>query len=652
MLRPTTTCRAWLRAAERRTRSALGCAGPVRKRSSSGPPPPRAAFDVLESKLRVPPLRPEAVSRTALVNRLRAAGAFPLVLRRGARRLRQDDAARPVGDARRAPVRLGLDRRARQRSGSSCCSTSPPRSTASSRSTHSALGGAATGPQTARSEGTAAPRLTAYLASARRRSSSSSTTPTCSSEATPLGASPRSLKHVPAGSMLVALGPRAAEAARRRAARGRPLLEIGADELALSRREAELLLRAAGVDLTTSEIARARRADRGLGRRASPRRARVRSADEDGQAASRLAVTGDDRYLADYFRSEYLSGCRRSAALPPPHVGARDDVRPALRRRPGAQGLGCRARGDRAVEPVPRPARPPPGAGSATTASSATCCGASSRNASRSWCRRSTSARPTGSRRTDDPESALDHSHAAGRRRPRRPDPQLDRAARHRAAAGSRRSSAGSAVRRRRRARAVSRRRRPRRRVHALRGRPGRGRALAARRRSAAWPRDGDGIALGAAVDRRDARRHVQPTAPSGCSPTPSRRWRICRTGSRWHPSALLVAGRGADRCSARARRRTSILAAAAPRPSGSARTESRSLALGERSLLAAARRRRRGRGARPAGARARRRRRARRLSRRARSRSRRRPGRSSATAGGTRRAAELDARPAAGADA
>ena len=42
--------------------------------------PPRLPFGVLESKLRVPSVPPEAVSRTALVNRLRAAGAFPLVI--------------------------------------------------------------------------------------------------------------------------------------------------------------------------------------------------------------------------------------------------------------------------------------------------------------------------------------------------------------------------------------------------------------------------------------------------------------------------------------------------------------------------------------------------------------------------------------------
>ena len=46
-----------------------------------GPPSaPPLPFEVVDSKTRVPPLLAGTVSRTALVNRLRAAGAFPLVL--------------------------------------------------------------------------------------------------------------------------------------------------------------------------------------------------------------------------------------------------------------------------------------------------------------------------------------------------------------------------------------------------------------------------------------------------------------------------------------------------------------------------------------------------------------------------------------------
>ena len=46
-----------------------------------GPPaPPPLPFEVVDSKIRVPVPAAGTVSRTALVNRLRAAGAFPLVL--------------------------------------------------------------------------------------------------------------------------------------------------------------------------------------------------------------------------------------------------------------------------------------------------------------------------------------------------------------------------------------------------------------------------------------------------------------------------------------------------------------------------------------------------------------------------------------------
>jgi len=43
-------------------------------------PERRLPFDVIESKLTIPDIRRGSVSRTALVNRLRAAGAFPTVV--------------------------------------------------------------------------------------------------------------------------------------------------------------------------------------------------------------------------------------------------------------------------------------------------------------------------------------------------------------------------------------------------------------------------------------------------------------------------------------------------------------------------------------------------------------------------------------------
>ena len=69
-------------------------------------------FDVLESKLLVPPGRPQNVSRTALVNRLRAAGAFPVVLVAAPAGYGKTTLSGAMGGTRRASVRVGHGRRA------------------------------------------------------------------------------------------------------------------------------------------------------------------------------------------------------------------------------------------------------------------------------------------------------------------------------------------------------------------------------------------------------------------------------------------------------------------------------------------------------------------------------------------------------------
>ena len=73
-------------------------------------------FDVVESKLHIPVLRPGVVSRTALVNRLRVTTASSVVaVTAPAGLLWEDDALGAVGRSRQARLRMGLDRRARQR---------------------------------------------------------------------------------------------------------------------------------------------------------------------------------------------------------------------------------------------------------------------------------------------------------------------------------------------------------------------------------------------------------------------------------------------------------------------------------------------------------------------------------------------------------
>ena len=129
-----------------------------------GPPSaPPLPFEVADSKTRVPPLLAGTVSRTALVNRLRAAGAFPLVLvvapaGYGKTTLLSQWAARDV-----RPLRLGLGGRRRRRPGLAPaprrCRARPDRAAAS-------VGARAAGPRApaGAGQGTAAPRRVDRLA--------------------------------------------------------------------------------------------------------------------------------------------------------------------------------------------------------------------------------------------------------------------------------------------------------------------------------------------------------------------------------------------------------------------------------------------------------------------------------------------------------
>ena len=82
------------------------------------------------------------------------------------------------------------------------------------------------------------------------------------------------------------------------------LLELGTDELALSRRESLLLVQAAGVDLGDDEAADLAARSEGwpAGLHLATLALRGR-----GRLRSDHRVGGDDRFLADYFRSEHLS---------------------------------------------------------------------------------------------------------------------------------------------------------------------------------------------------------------------------------------------------------------------------------------------------------------------------------------------------------
>jgi LuxR family maltose regulon positive regulatory protein len=116
------------------------------------------------------------------------------------------------------------------------------------------------------------------------------------------------VEHIAGGSMLVLAGrvqPRLRIAALR--AEG-CLLELGVAELALSRREARALLASAGVDLVANDVEELLRRTEGWA--AGLYLAALSIRDRHGENGSLHSIppfAGDDRYLADYFRSEYLS---------------------------------------------------------------------------------------------------------------------------------------------------------------------------------------------------------------------------------------------------------------------------------------------------------------------------------------------------------
>ena len=266
---------------------------------SSAPLP----FEVVDSKIRVPPLLAGTVSRTALVNRLRAAGAFPLVLvvapaGYGKTTLLSQWAARDVrpfawvsvDEADDDPVSLlrlvaaALDR-LEPLPQSALEPLVPERRPAPAR---------------------ALQRLGATIAARRSPfvlvlDGADALTHESISVVGTL------IEHIPAGSMIVLSGrvlPDLPVAALRASG---PLLELGSYELALSRREAEMLLRAATLELEDAEINELVEHTEGWAAGLYLTALAARAESEEGHARDVLSITGADRYLADYFRSEYLS---------------------------------------------------------------------------------------------------------------------------------------------------------------------------------------------------------------------------------------------------------------------------------------------------------------------------------------------------------
>jgi len=118
-------------------------------------------------------------------------------------------------------------------------------------------------------------------------------------------------EHLGEGSLLVLAGralPRLPLASMRAAGR---LVELGGQQLALDRREAQLLLHATGIELDLVQATSV--VDRCEGWAAGLYLAGLAARDEEDErrrTEQLVAFRGDDRYLSDYFRDEYLSNLR------------------------------------------------------------------------------------------------------------------------------------------------------------------------------------------------------------------------------------------------------------------------------------------------------------------------------------------------------
>ena len=251
--------------------------------------------DVVESKLRPPLGQPESVPRTALVNRLRAAGAFPIVL-----------VVAPAGYGKTTLLSQWAARDARPFAWVSVDERDNDpfvllKHVAAALDRIEPIGAHVTEAFERRERPVweaIVPRLSAELSSR-----SPFVIVLDGADALVSPDSPKAIgtviENLPPGSMVALAGrslPRVPIAALRVAG---PLLEIGPYELALSRREAEILLRASGVELDETELAAL--LQRAEGWAAGLRLAALASESLVGSLA------GDDRHVADYLRSEYLS---------------------------------------------------------------------------------------------------------------------------------------------------------------------------------------------------------------------------------------------------------------------------------------------------------------------------------------------------------
>ncbi len=282
-------------------------ARPARQRSSPRRRLPPLPYDVVDSRIQVPVLRSGLVSRTALINRLRAAESVPVVA-----------VTAPAGYGKTTVIAQWADRDPRSFAWVSVDARDRDpivliRHVAAAIHRIEPLDDDVLEALTTPGSSvwtSALPRLAAALSAADPLVIVLDDLQLLDSAET-LEAITVLADHIPAESELVLSGrvtPNLPISALRAAGR---LLEVGIDQLALSPKEGQLLLRSTGVELPFKEVTRLVRESEGwpaalyfagLGLSKGPTTAR------DAEKPLHAAFGG--RSLGDYFRSEYLSRLR------------------------------------------------------------------------------------------------------------------------------------------------------------------------------------------------------------------------------------------------------------------------------------------------------------------------------------------------------
>ena len=268
--------------------------------------PGTAPFDLFESKLNPPVLRPEIVPRTGLVNRLRSGGAPPITA-----------LVAPAGYGKTTTIAQWAQKDVRHFAWLTIDERdNDPNlllqyvAAALSRVDSidsSALEGL--GKRRASSWSSALPRIASALAGAARPVVLVLDDIHVLHAKKCIELIARLADQIPEGSTLVFAGrtlPRLRIAHWR--ARGR-LAEVGVDELALTRREADLFLRRLGIELAETEVAALARRTEGWV--TGLYLAALALGDGNGTTGAAVRFGGDDRFVTDYFRSEYLSRIRQ-----------------------------------------------------------------------------------------------------------------------------------------------------------------------------------------------------------------------------------------------------------------------------------------------------------------------------------------------------